>query len=145
MTSTKKNIDPLIVDPRAVAPDSRSAYPPPFDEIVRGRHRHRLSPVTGLKKFGVNLVRLEPGSSSSARHWHTEQDEFVYVVAGTATLVTDDGETEMGRAWPPASPPVIRMVTKWSIAVMKTFGISRSATARSAKTSSILMSIWRTP
>ncbi|MCZ6509829.1 MAG: cupin domain-containing protein, partial [Alphaproteobacteria bacterium] len=96
MTSTKKNIDPLIVDPRTVAPDSRSAYPPPFDEIVRGRHRHRLSPVTGLKKFGVNLVRLEPGSSSSARHWHTEQDEFVYVVAGTATLVTDDGETEMG-------------------------------------------------
>ena len=97
MTSTKKNIDPLIVDPRAVAPDSGSAYPPPFDEIVRGRHRHRLSPATGLRKFGVNLVRLEPGSSSSARHWHTHQDEFVYVVAGTATLVTDDGETEMGQ------------------------------------------------
>ena len=97
MTTTKKSIEQLIVDPKAVAPDSGSVYPPPHDEIVRGRHRHRLSPAIGLNNFGVNLVRLEPGAASSARHWHTAQDEFVYVVAGTATLVTDEGETELGR------------------------------------------------
>ena len=96
MTSSKKTAEQLIVDPKSVAPESGSAYPPPFDKIVRGRHRHRLSPATGLSNFGVNLVRLEPGSASSARHWHTTQDEFVYVVAGTATLVTDEGETELG-------------------------------------------------
>ncbi len=93
----KKSIEELIVDPRSVDPDSGSAYPPPYDEIVRGRHRHRLSPATGLRNFGVNLVRLEPGAASSARHWHTEQDEFVYVVAGTATLVTDEGETALAQ------------------------------------------------
>jgi uncharacterized cupin superfamily protein len=86
MTSDKKSVEQLIVDPQSVAPDSGSAYPPPFDQIVQGRHRHRLSPAIGLTKFGANLVRLEPGAASSARHWHTEQDEFVYVVTGTATL-----------------------------------------------------------
>ena len=97
MTTSKKTIDQLIVDPQAIAPDSGSLYPPPYDEIVQGRHRHRLSPAIGLSNFGVNLVRLEPGAASSARHWHTAQDEFVYVVAGTATLVSDEGETELGQ------------------------------------------------
>ena len=97
MASEKMSVDELIVDPKDVSPDSGSAYPPPFDEIVRGRHRHRLSPAVGLSSYGVNLVRLEPGAASSARHWHTEQDEFVYVVAGIATLVTDEGETALGQ------------------------------------------------
>jgi uncharacterized cupin superfamily protein len=97
MTSDKKSIEQLIVDPKSITPDSGSAYPPPFDKIVQGRHRHRLSPAIGLNRFGANLVRLEPGSASSARHWHTAQDEFVYVVTGTATLVTDEGETELGQ------------------------------------------------
>ena len=97
MASEKMSVDELIVDPKDVSPDSGSAYPPPFDEIVRGRPRHRLSPAVGLSSYGVNLVRLEPGAASSARHWHTEQDEFVYVVTGTATLVTDEGETVLGQ------------------------------------------------
>ena len=96
MTTPKKTAEQLIVDPKTIAPDSGSLYPAPHDAIVRGRHRHRLSPAIGLTKYGVNLVHLEPGSASSARHWHTEQDEFVYVVAGTATLITDEGETELG-------------------------------------------------
>ena len=96
MTSEKKSIEQLIVDPKAIEPDSGSAYPPPFNKIVGGRHRHRMSPATGLTNYGVNLVRLEPGAASSARHWHTHQDEFVYVVSGTATLVTDEGETALG-------------------------------------------------
>ncbi len=97
MTSEKMDIAQLIVDPKSVSPDSGSPYPPPYNESVKGRHRHRLSPAIGLSKFGVNLVRLEPGSASSARHWHTEQDEFVYIVAGTATLVSDEGETELAQ------------------------------------------------
>jgi len=95
MATDKKSVDQLIVDPKAVAPDSGSLYPPPHDKIVVGRHRHRLSPAVGLRGYGVNLVRLEPGAASSARHWHSMQDEFVFVVEGTATLVTDEGETEL--------------------------------------------------
>jgi uncharacterized cupin superfamily protein len=97
MTSAKKSIEELIVDPKAIAPDSGSLYPPPHDKIVEGRHRHRLSPAIGLNNYGVNMVRVEPGAASSARHWHTEQDEFIYVVSGTATLVSDEGETELGQ------------------------------------------------
>ncbi len=97
MTSAKKFIEELIVDPKAIEPDSESLYPPPYDKIVEGRHRHRLSPAIGLSNYGVNLVRVEPGAASSARHWHTEQDEFIYVVSGTATLVSDEGETELGQ------------------------------------------------
>ncbi len=95
MTSDKKSVDQLIVDPKSVAPDSGTRYPPPHDKICEGRHRHRLSPAVGINNYGVNLVRLEPGAASSARHWHTEQDEFVYVVSGTATLVSDEGETDL--------------------------------------------------
>ena len=98
MTTEKKTIEQLIVDPKSVASDSGSLYPPPYDTIVEGRHRHRLSPAVGLNNYGVNLVRLEPGAASSARHWHTAQDEFVYVVTGTATLVGDEGETELAEA-----------------------------------------------
>ena len=85
----------LIVDPKKEKPDSGSVYPSPFDELVIGRHRHRLSPAIGLTKFGVNLVQLEPGARSSARHWHTEQDEFIFIVEGTAILVIDDGNVEL--------------------------------------------------
>nr|WP_282184535.1 cupin domain-containing protein [Azospirillum baldaniorum] len=39
------------------------------------------------------MTRLEPGAASALRHWHTRQDEFVYVLDGELTLVTDAGET----------------------------------------------------
>ncbi|XKH35301.1 cupin domain-containing protein [Azospirillum doebereinerae] len=41
----------------------------------------------------MNLTRLDPGASSALRHWHSRQDEFVYVVEGELVLVTDAGET----------------------------------------------------
>jgi|TARA_Y100000590_G_scaffold466656_1_gene642790 uncharacterized cupin superfamily protein len=92
-----KNIDNkiLLTDTLSIEPDSSSLYPKPFDQIVKGRHRHRVSNVVGLTKFGVNVVRLESGAFSSARHWHTKQDEFIYVLAGTLTLVSDEGHTEI--------------------------------------------------
>ena len=67
-------------------------YPPPFDEPCRARQRTRLADAAGLRQYGVNLVRLCPGSWSSQRHWHSEQDEFIYVLSGELTLVTDSGE-----------------------------------------------------
>ncbi|HEY0650613.1 cupin domain-containing protein [Phenylobacterium sp.] len=70
-----------------------SAYPPPFDEPCRDRKRWKLGDVAGLTQFGVNLMRLAPGVWTSQRHWHTHEDEFVYVVSGEVVLVEDGGET----------------------------------------------------
>jgi uncharacterized cupin superfamily protein len=66
-------------------------YPPPFDQPCRARVRRKLGDAAGLTQFGVNLLVLPPGAWSSQRHWHTESDELVYVLAGEVTLVTDAG------------------------------------------------------
>lgn len=67
-------------------------YPSPHDAPCRRRAWLRLGDAAGLTQFGVNLVTLEPGVWSSQRHWHDKEDEFVYVVEGELTLVTDAGE-----------------------------------------------------
>jgi len=67
-------------------------YPPPHDAPCRARFRTRLGDAAGLTQFGVNLLRLPPGAWSSQRHWHSAEDEFVYVVEGEVVLVTDAGE-----------------------------------------------------
>jgi uncharacterized cupin superfamily protein len=69
-----------------------SDYPPPYDEPCRARSRRVLGEEAGLTQFGVNLLRLAPGAWSSQRHWHTVEDEFVYVLEGEVVLVTDAGE-----------------------------------------------------
>ena len=66
-------------------------YPPPFDEPCRARQRTRLADAAGLTQYGVNLVRLKPGAWSSQRHWHIAQDEFIYILSGEVTLVTNAG------------------------------------------------------
>lgn len=66
-------------------------YPPPFDEPCLSRERRQLGDAAGLTQFGVNLLRLPPGAWSSQRHWEAKSDEFVYVLSGEVTLVTDDG------------------------------------------------------
>jgi uncharacterized cupin superfamily protein len=67
-------------------------YPPPYDKPCRARERKKLGDAAGLTQFGVNLLRLPPGVWSSQRHWHTAEDEFVYVLSGEVMLVTDEGE-----------------------------------------------------
>jgi uncharacterized cupin superfamily protein len=73
-----------------------TGYPEPYRAAVKGRHRRALGDAFGLTHFGVNLVRLEPGAASSQRHWHTREDELVYVLEGEPTLVTDAGEQVLG-------------------------------------------------
>ncbi len=66
-------------------------YPPPFDEPCVSRERIKLGDAAGLTQYGVNLMRLPPGAWSSQRHWHARQDEFIYVLSGEVTLMTDAG------------------------------------------------------
>ena len=80
------------IDVAALASVVGTLYPPPFDEPCRARERTRLGDAAGLTQYGVNLLRLPPGAWSSQRHWHVAQDEFVYVLSGEVTLVTDAGE-----------------------------------------------------
>ena len=80
------------IDLQTAPSGSGSSYPAPFDEPCRGRSWHRLGVAAGLAQLGVNLVRLAPGAWSSQRHWHTHEDEFVYVLSGELVLVTDEGE-----------------------------------------------------
>ena len=69
-----------------------SGYPTPFDLPCATRARQRLGDAAGLTDFGVNLMRLPPGAWSSQRHWHSAEDEFVFIVEGEVVLVTDAGE-----------------------------------------------------
>lgn len=70
-----------------------TGYPPPYDAPCAERVRQRLGDAGGLADFGVNLMRLPPGNWSSQRHWHSAEDEFVYVLEGELTLIEDGGET----------------------------------------------------
>jgi uncharacterized cupin superfamily protein len=84
---TKKRIDVAAV-PSFIG----TLYPPPFDQPCRARQRQKLGDQAGLTQFGVNLLVLPPGVWSSQRHWHTGEDEFIYVLAGEVVLVTDAGD-----------------------------------------------------
>jgi uncharacterized cupin superfamily protein len=80
------------IDPAQLPEIIGTLYPAPFDKPCRARVRKKLGDAAGLTQFGINLLRLPPGVWSSQRHWHTEQDEFVYVLSGEIVLVTDGGE-----------------------------------------------------
>jgi uncharacterized cupin superfamily protein len=81
------------IDIGALRVDTRRGYPPPHDERVAGRSKKRLGDAVGVTQFGVNLTTLKPGSASTLRHWHENEDEFVYVLEGELTLIEDEGET----------------------------------------------------
>jgi len=72
-----------------------SNYPAPFDSQPASRIRQRLGDAGELTQFGVNLLQLPPGAWSSQRHWHSAEDEFVYVISGEVVLITDNGEEVM--------------------------------------------------
>lgn len=87
---------PTAVHTLEVAPrTTKSLYPAPFAARMEGREKRVLGDLFGLTNFGVNLTNLEPNGASALRHSHVTQDEFIYVVQGHPTLVTDDGKTKL--------------------------------------------------
>ena len=81
------------IDVSTVPARKGSTYPKPFDAPCAERVRQRLGDAGGLTDFGVNLMRLPPGAWSSQRHWHSHEDEFLYVLEGELTLIEDGVET----------------------------------------------------
>jgi uncharacterized cupin superfamily protein len=81
------------IDIDKVPIDTTTGYPPPHNKVVEGRSRKRLARFAGLTQFGFNVCTLKPGAASSQRHWHENEDEFVYVLSGEVVLCEDGGET----------------------------------------------------
>jgi uncharacterized cupin superfamily protein len=75
----------------------RTNYPEPFASRMAGRDKRPLGDLFGLMNFGVNITRLAPGGCTALRYAHTKQDEFVYILEGRPTLVTDAGRTALQR------------------------------------------------
>ena len=80
------------LDPKTVEEKRGSGYPEPFRSRMGDRAKRRLGAACGLTNLGVNLVTLGPDGQSALRHWHTLEDEFVYVLEGELVLVTNVGE-----------------------------------------------------
>ena len=83
------------IDIASVPTVSGSRYPEQFKQACTGRHFQRLGDAADLTQFGVNLVRINPGSASSLRHWHESEDEFALMLEGELVLIEDEGETIM--------------------------------------------------
>ena len=81
------------IDIASIGERKGSSYPAPFGVPCATRVRKALGDAAGVVDFGVNLLRLPPGAWSSQRHWHRDEDEFVFVVSGEVTLITNAGET----------------------------------------------------
>lgn len=71
---------------------TKGVYPSPHRCVTDGREKAALGNVAGLTQFGVNLTLLKPGAASALRHWHEQEDEFIYVLEGELVLIEDDGE-----------------------------------------------------
>lgn len=93
MTEAKPSI--AVVAAEAPPRTRQSNYPEPYASRMAGREKRPLGDLFGLTNFGVNLTRLAPSGSSALRHAHAKQDEFIYVLRGNPTLLTDEGETQL--------------------------------------------------
>ena len=78
-------------DPADLPESNATSYPEKFRADNSKRWNRRLGDHAGLGNFGVNLTRIVPGGQSSARHAHSRQDEFIWVVSGEVVLETDEG------------------------------------------------------
>ncbi len=94
MDGTAETDSPVKLNPMDLIPKiGTTAYPPDLRGACDGREKRALGDVFGLSHYGVNHTVLHPGAASALRHWHREDDEFVYVLSGALTLITDRGET----------------------------------------------------
>ena len=80
------------LDPSTLEPRTGSGYPEPYRSQVLPREKRALGDPLGLKTIGINHTTLPPGKHSSMRHWHTHEEEFIYVLSGEVVLHTDAGE-----------------------------------------------------
>src|SRR5579864_6389877 len=80
------------LDPRSLTAACRSGYPEPYRSRVLPREKRQLGDALGLTHIGINRTTLLPGKESSMRHWHTHEDEFVFILEGEVVLRTEDGE-----------------------------------------------------
>ena len=96
---------PKRIDPKTLPETVGTLYPLAFRRALPRPRPQETGRCRRPHPVGVNLLRLPPGAWSSQRHWHTEQDEFVYVLSGEVVLVTDDGEEILKAATAPASRP----------------------------------------
>ena len=80
------------VDIAKVPVKSGTFYPAQFQAECKGRHKQALGDAIGLTQFGVNITRIEPGQTSALRHWHEQEDEFIYMLEGELVLTENDGE-----------------------------------------------------
>jgi uncharacterized cupin superfamily protein len=85
-------IEATPISPADLKAYNRSGYPEPFRSQVLPREKRALGDAAGLTKIGINHTTLWPGAASSMRHWHTQEDELVYVLSGELILITDAGE-----------------------------------------------------
>jgi uncharacterized cupin superfamily protein len=87
MNANKPAIDPMSLEPR-----TGSGYPEPYRSRCLPREKRALGDAFGLTKIGINQTILPPGKESSMRHWHTHEEEFIYLLSGELVLITDAGE-----------------------------------------------------
>ncbi|HEY6834486.1 MAG TPA: cupin domain-containing protein [Pseudolabrys sp.] len=85
------------VDIAKVPVKSGTFYPAEFQAECAGRHKQALGDVIGLTQFGVNITRIAPGSASSLRHYHEQEDEFIFMLEGELVLIENDGEVVLKR------------------------------------------------
>jgi len=91
--SDKTSLAGRPLDPMTLPARKGTGYPAHYATAIRDREKRIVGDAVGLTHFGVNLTRLPPGEISSQRHWHSGQDEFVYLLEGELVLVTDEGES----------------------------------------------------
>jgi uncharacterized cupin superfamily protein len=95
---------PTTIDPKLLPERVGNGYPAPFHADCKDRRKRALGDAGGLSQYGVNLVTLPAGQWSAQRHWHSHEDEFVWIVSGELVLVTDAGEEVLGAGMAAAFP-----------------------------------------
>jgi len=81
------------IDTAKIAAQQIASYPKEFASVISGREKQRIGDAVGLTQFGVNITRIKAGSASALRHWHEQEDEFIYMLEGELVLHENDGET----------------------------------------------------
>jgi uncharacterized cupin superfamily protein len=93
------------LDPMSLPPRITCGYPEPYRSRVLPRAKRALGDAVGLTKIGINHTTLPPGKESSMRHWHTREEEFVFVLSGEVVLRTDAGEQTLSAGMCAGFPP----------------------------------------